>query len=589
MTSPETSALDPVTFAVLSGRLEQIADEMDATLYRSAFNPIIAEARDACHGLYHAETGATLVQGQRGLPIFVGAMAFAVKAVIDKVAEQGGLEEGDVFLFNDPYLGGTHLNDFRLVKPLMRQGKLFAWLASVGHWLDIGGNVPGGYNPQAVESFQEGVRIPPVKLFRKGVLQQDVVDILQANSRVPRSNWGDLNGQLNALDLGERRFHALLDEYGDGTVSATLDAASRRAEALMRANLAALPDATYSFEDYLDNDGIVDEKLVIALDLTIDGERMILDFSRSSPPCKGPVNIAYSTAVAACYVALKHVFTDVPANAGCLTPIEFRIPETTFLGACAPRPVAGYTETILRMIGVVFGALAKADPARATAAPFGTINALSVAGHRDNGERWVMFSFFGGGLGGNPASDGLNHANNPISTATIPPAEILEASYPVMFTEWALRPDSAGAGANRGGMGAVYALEVLAPGGADVSLLGERGRYAPFGVDGGGPGALNLFHWQTADGLKSPAMASKITGIALDAGQEIRLQTPGGGGWGDPFARDPTRVARDVLRGFVSVVAARRDYGVAVDGEGRLDLDETARLRAGRRAAGRHA
>ncbi|HUN13374.1 MAG TPA: hydantoinase B/oxoprolinase family protein, partial [Rhabdaerophilum sp.] len=146
MTSPETSALDPVTFAVLSGRLEQIADEMDATLYRSAFNPIIAEARDACHGLYHAETGATLIQGQRGLPIFVGAMAFAVKAVIDKVAEQGGLEEGDVFLFNDPYLGGTHLNDFRLVKPLMRQGKLFAWLASVGHWLDIGGNVPGGYN-----------------------------------------------------------------------------------------------------------------------------------------------------------------------------------------------------------------------------------------------------------------------------------------------------------------------------------------------------------------------------------------------------------------------------------------------------------
>lgn len=572
--------LDPVTFAVLTGRLEQIADEMDATLYRSAFNPIIAEARDACHGLYHRETGDTLVQGQNGLPIFVGAMAFAVRAVIEKVRKDGGLEEGDVFLFNDPYAGGTHLNDFRLVKPLMRQGKVFAWLASVGHWLDIGGNVPGGYNPKAVESFQEGVLIPPVKLFRRGVLQQDIVDILAANSRVPRSNWGDLNGQLNALDLGERRFQALIDEYGDAVIEAALDAASNRAERLMRDNIAALPDGVYSFEDYLDNDGIVDERLTIALDLIIAGETMVLDFSRASPACLGPVNIARSTAVAACYVALKHVFTEVPANAGCLRPIEFRISDKSFLGATAPRPVAGYTETILRMIGVVFGALAKADPARATAAPFGTINALSVAGHRANGERWVMFSFFGGGLGGNPESDGLNHANNPISTATMPPAEILEASYPVMFTQWGLRPDSAGAGAHRGGMGAVYALEVLAEGGAEVALLGERGRYAPFGVAGGRPGALNQFHWQSADGLKTPPMASKITGVKIAPGQEIRLQSPGGGGWGDPRARTPEAVARDVLRGLISPEAARRDYAVVVDAAGALDGAATARLRA---------
>ncbi len=549
------SALDPVTFAILSGRLEQIADEMDATLYRSAFNPIIAEARDACHGLYHAETGATLVQGQKGLPIFVGAMAFAVKAVIDKAAAGAGVEEGDTFIFNDPYAGGTHLNDFRLVRPLMRGGKLFAWLASVGHWLDIGGNVPGGYNPQATECFQEGVLIPPVKLFRKGVLQQDVVDILQANSRLPTSNWGDLNGQLNALDLGERRFHALLDEYGDETVAAALEASSARAEALMRDCVRALPDGTYTFEDYLDNDGIVDEKLTIALDLTISGEEMTLDFSRSSPPCQGPVNISYATAAACCYVALKHVFTSVPANAGCLRPIRFIIPETTFLGVKPPRPVAGYTETILRMIGVVFGALAAADPARATAAPFGTINALSLAGHHPDGRRWVMFSFFGGGLGGNPQSDGLNHANNPISTATIPPAEILEAGYPVMFTQWALRPDSAGEGAHRGGYGAIYEVEVLSPGGATVALLGERGRFAPFGVAGGGPGALNRFAWETEDGWREPPMASKITGVKLAQGRRVRLETPGGGGWGHPAGRDRAAIERDRARGLASSLA----------------------------------
>lgn len=573
------TTLDPVTFAVLTGRLEQIADEMDATLYRSAFNPIIAEARDACHGLYHRLTGDTLVQGQNGLPIFVGAMAFAVRAVIDKVGRDGGLEDGDVFLFNDPYAGGTHLNDFRLVKPLMRGGEVFAWLASVGHWLDIGGNVPGGYNPRAVESHQEGVLIPPVKLFRRGVLQQDIVDILAANSRVPRSNWGDLNGQLNALDLGERRFQALIDEYGDAVVEAALEAASARAERLMRDNIAALPDGTYSFEDYLDNDGIRDERLTIALDLTVRGEEMCLDFSRSSPACQGPVNIARSTAVAACYVALKHVFTEVPANAGCLRPIEFRISDKSFLGVTAPRPVAGYTETILRMIGVVFGALAKAEPARATAAPFGTINALSVAGHRPNGDRWVMFSFFGGGLGGNPESDGLNHANNPISTATMPPAEILEASYPVMFTEWGLRPDSAGAGAHRGGFGAVYALEVLAEGGAEVALLGERGRYAPFGVASGSPGALNRFHWQGETGINEPPMTSKITGVKIAPGQEIRLQTPGGGGWGDPKARLPDAVALDVHRGLITPERAQEVYAVVLDDRGGVDHRATQALR----------
>lgn len=571
--------IDPVTLAVLKGRLEQVADEMDATLYRSAFNPIIAEARDACHGLYHATTGATLVQGTQGLPIFVGAMAFAVKAVIDKVAREGGLQEGDTFLFNDPYDGGTHLNDFRLVRPLFRKGVLFCWLASVGHWLDIGGNVPGNFNARATESFQEGVRIPPVKLLRAGVLDDDIVAILSANSRVPQSNWGDLNGQLNALDLGARRLGALLDEYGEETIAAAFSAFSAGAEAMMRANIAALPDGIWSFEDHLDNDGIDDAPLTIALDLTISGSEMTLDFSRSSPPCKGPLNIAYSTAVACCYVALKHVFTEVPANAGCLAPIRFVIPETTLLGVKAPKPVGGYTETILRVIGVLFGALGRVAPERAMAAPFGTINALSLSGARREGGRFVMFSFFGGGLGGNPESDGLNHANNPISTATIPPVEILEASYPVMFTQWALRPDSAGPGRHRGGVGAIYEVEALAEGETDVFLLGERGKFAPFGVDGGGPAALNRFSWQTEGGEAQPPLVSKVADVRIRKGQRVRLETPGGGGYGDPFSRDPERVARDVRQGLVSREAARDSYGVAVAADGTLDAAATQRLR----------
>ena len=428
---------------MLNGRLVQIADEMDATLFRSAFNPIIAEAHDACHGLYHAETGATLVQGTSGLPIFVGAMAFAVKAVIDKVARDGGLEPGDTYLFNDPYDGGTHLNDVRLVRPLMRE-RQGVRLARLGRPL-------ARRRRQRAGQFQrQGDRELPGRLPhsageadpRRRASSRTSSIFSAANSRVPQSNWGDLNGQLNALDLGERRLHALLDEYGDETITSALAALSARAETLMRANIAALPDGTYRCDDFLDNDGVTDKPLRIALDLTIAGDRMVLDFSRSAPPCDGPLNIARSTTVACCYVALKHLFTDVPANAGCLAPIEFVIPDTTLLGVSAPRPVGGYTETILRVIDVIFGAFAKAAPERANGSPFATINALSLAGWREHGRRWVMFCFFGGGLGGNPEGDGLNHGNNPISTATIPPVEILESLYPVMFTQWALRPDS---------------------------------------------------------------------------------------------------------------------------------------------------
>jgi N-methylhydantoinase B len=575
------SDIDPILLAVLNGRLVQIADEMDATLYRSAFNPIIAEAHDACHGLYHAQTGATLVQGTTGLPIFVGAMAFAVKAVIDKANADGNLEAGDTYLFNDPYDGGTHLNDFRLVRPLFWNGKLFAWLASVGHWLDVGGNVPGNFNAKATESFQEGFRVPPVKLARAGVIQQDIIDILAANSRVPNSNWGDLNGQLNALDLGERRVQALLEDYGEELVASALDLLTARAEKLMRANIAFLPDGSYSYDDFLDNDGITDVPLSIALDLVISGDKMRLDFSRSSPPCDGPLNIALSTTVACCYVALKHIFTDVPANAGCLAPIEFVIPNTTLLAVSAPRPVGGYTETILRVIDTVFGAFAKVAPQRANGSAFATINALSLSGWREHGRRWLMFCFFGGGLGGNPETDGLNHGNNPISTATIPPAEILESLYPVMFTQWALRPDSGGPGFNRGGLGAIYEIEALADGATDVSLLGERGKFPPFGVNGGKSAALNRFVYQTDSGERTPPLVSKVTDVRIVAGQHVRLETPGGGGFGDPMTRDPVRVGRDVNLGYVTKAAARKEYGVVIGENGAVDTAATAVLRNG--------
>jgi len=549
-------SLDPVTLAILKGRLEQIADEMDATLFRSAFNPIIAEAHDASHGIYDAITGETLVQGKSGLPIFVGVMAFAVKAVIEKVARDGNLSDGDVFIFNDPYEGGTHLSDFRLVKPIYRNGTVFCYLASVGHWHDVGGNVPGNYNPEATESFQEGMLIPPVKLFSAGVLNTDIVDILSSNSRLPNSLYGDLNGQINALDLGHQRLNDLLDQYGETDIQTALGLLKSRANRMMRDHLQALPNGTTSVEDFLDNDGVHDVALKLAVDLSIDGERLTVDFSRSSQACAGPVNISRSTTIAATYVALKHIFTDVPANAGVLQPVEFIIPEDSFLSVKAPKPVGGYTETILRLIDVLFCAFEHIAPERVNGCAYGTINALSMAGHRSNGARWVMFSFFGGGHGGHPEGDGLNHGNAPISTATIPPLEILEAAYPVAFTQWALRPDSGGVGKHRGGLGAIYEIELLEES-ATVFLFGERGKFPPPGVVGGGAGAMNKFAYQSADEEtafpdKTPPLASKITGVKLRRGQRVRLETPGGGGYGNAQERPEELIRNDLAQGYVS-------------------------------------
>ena len=549
-------SLDPVTLAILKGRLEQIADEMDATLFRSAFNPIIAEAHDASHCIYDAITGETLVQGKSGLPIFVGVMAFAVKAVIEKVARDGNLSDGDVFIFNDPYEGGTHLSDFRLVKPIYRNGTVFCYLASVGHWHDVGGNVPGNYNPEATESFQEGMLIPPVKLFSAGVLNTDIVDILSSNSRLPNSLYGDLNGQINALDLGHQRLNDLLDQYGETDIQTALGLLKSRANRMMRDHLQALPNGTISVEDFLDNDGVHDVALKLAVDLSIDGERLTVDFSRSSQACAGPVNISRSTTIAATYVALKHIFTDVPANAGVLQPVEFIIPEDSFLSVKAPKPVGGYTETILRLIDVLFCAFEHIAPERVNGCAYGTINALSMAGHRSNGARWVMFSFFGGGHGGHPEGDGLNHGNAPISTATIPPLEILEAAYPVAFTQWALRPDSGGVGKHRGGLGAIYEIELLEES-ATVFLFGERGKFPPPGVVGGGAGAMNKFAYQSADEEtafpdKTPPLASKITGVKLRRGQRVRLETPGGGGYGNAQERPEELIRNDLAQGYVS-------------------------------------
>ncbi len=329
----------------------------------------------------------------------------------------------------------------------------------------------------------------------------------------------------------------------------------------MRSLIDELPDGTYSAVDHLDNDGITDTPIAVALDLTIRGDELQLDFERTGPAAQGPVSISRTTAEAACYVALKHIFRDVPANSGCLEPVEIVIPEGSLLAAGHPRPVGGYTETILRVMDVIFRCVAQADPEISNGCSYGTINALSLAGVRENGDPWVMFTFYGGGLGGNPDGDGLNHGNAPLSTATIPPVEILEAAYPVAFRRWALRPDSGGPGRHRGGLGAEYEIELLADR-ADAFAFGDRGRFPPPGVAGGEPAAANVISFDTGHGPEAPAMTSKAVGIKLRRGDTVHISSPGGGGYGPPEQRDPEEVAADLALGYETVDHVRDAYGV---------------------------
>ena len=327
--------------------------------------------------------------------VFVGSMAFSVQAVINRFGTT--FADGDMFVLNDPYAGGTHLNDVKVVRPLFVDGELICCLASAAHWIDVGGAIAGNLNPIATDSFQEGSLIPPVRIADGGVLRDDVIDFIMAQSRVPIGTRADLMGQITALDLGARRLVALTREYGVGMLREVLVELPQRAARMTRSLIADLPDGHYAFEDYMDNDGLTDVPLAIALDVTVAGETMTFDYSRSSSMCAGPMNISLPATVTATYIGFKHVFPELPSSSGVMEAVKIIVPEGSFLHARSPAPVSGVNDTMQRVIDTVFGALAKACPERVTGAPFGTVNTVTMDGRRPDGRPFVFLTFFGGG------------------------------------------------------------------------------------------------------------------------------------------------------------------------------------------------
>ena len=540
--------IDPVTLSVIQNGLVQVCNEMDLAFVRSAFSPVISEALDRSDGIYHRDDGALIAQGDLGLPVFVGTMQFGTAAVIERARD---LQPGDVYIVNDPYLGGTHLMDVRFARPFFYRGELFAWLANTGHWPDTGGAVPGGFSASATEVEQEGLRLPPVKLFKAGRMDDEILSIILSNIRIADQRIGDIKAQAAALAVGDRRLTALLDRYGRDLVERCIVELRARAAQQMRAQIATIPDGVYEGEAFVDSDGVVDEPLRIHVSIEKRDTELHFDFSRSSPPCLGPMNSVIATTRSSVYLAIKHVFPDVPINAGTFEPLHITDPDGTFLYARYPRPVSGCAaEVSQRIAEAIFVALVKAIPERLFAAPAGTSGNFALGGHDPaTGRGYVMYVISGGGYGGSAAGDGISNGCSTIGISKTTPVEVLEQRYPVLFECYALHEGSGGAGRHRGGFGLHYRVR-LRRGTAHASFVMDHGRTGPAGVLGGADGGLNRVVVTHGGSDYHPPHLSKDQGIEMRTGDVVEVRTPGGGGYGEPAARDPALIERDRLRGY---------------------------------------
>ncbi|MEM8532170.1 MAG: hydantoinase B/oxoprolinase family protein [Chloroflexota bacterium] len=516
--------VDSISIEVFRHRCTAVAEEMGVALGRSAFSPNIKERRDFSCAVF--DTTGRMVAQAAHIPVHLGAMPRSVEAALSCYT----LHPGDVVVLNDPYQGGTHLPDITTVAPVFHENECIGYTATRAHHADIGGITPGSM-PMSRELFQEGLIIPPVKLVSAGVVNEALIEVICRNSRTGDERRGDLVAQLACHRVGGARLIELAEQHGKQWLSQHMEALLRYGERHMRTLLESIPDGVYVFEDCLDDDGLAHTPLVLHVSITVEHDAAIIDFGGTALQCRGPLNAPRAVAEAAvlyCFRCLAPA--DMPASAGAFTPLTIVIPEGTILNPHPPAPVAGgNVETSQRVVDVVFGALAQAVPECIPAASAGTMNNLTFGGvDPTSGASFAYYETLGGGMGARPTAPGLDgvqvHMTNTLNT----PVEALERLLPVQIQQYALRTGSGGVGAQRGGDGLVRAILFLVP--ATLSLLTERRVTAPYGLNGGESGTQGFNTLTTSDG-NTQILPSKTT-VSVDRGTLLRLETPGGGGWG---------------------------------------------------------
>lgn len=548
-----TPASDPIAIEVARHSLIGVAEEMGSIMKRAAFSPMIKERNDRSCAIFTPDL--ELVAQAEHLPIHLALLLSTVPAAVEALPD--GLGPGDVSIHNDPYVAGSHLPDFTTVMPIFEQDRLLGYSAVIAHMTDVGGSAGGGIAGVAREIFEEGFRVPPVRLYKAGKLDAEVLNLLAANVRIPDNMRGDILAQAAANHAGERGVRRVASRYGAdrllGYMNDIIDYTERRT----RAEIEKLPDGVFDFEDFVDDDGNSDEPITIRAVVTITGAELTVDFTGSGEQRQGPVNMALAVLKSAVFFVVRCLIDPtIRTNSGCFRSIKVIAPEGTVVNAQFPAPVAGGSlETAQRAVDTLLGAFSKAVPEAVTAAGMGGHNSLSFSGQwADTGRPFVMGENVSGGWGARAQSDGLDATRAYLFNTPNNPVEVLERESPLLVERVELRQDSGGAGKHRGGLALVK--EYRAMGRVRVSILSDRRRFAPWGLFGGAEGATSE-HFLVRGGERT--LLPTKTAVNLEAGDHLIAMTAGGGGYGDPADRDPRLVEEDVATGRVSASASGVD------------------------------
>jgi N-methylhydantoinase B len=551
--------VDPITFEVVNNALVGVAEQMAATILRTSYSTVIREMLDYSTAVFDLE-GRIIAQSCR-IPIHLNSMSRSLRTTLQETFPLEEWQAGDIIVTNDPYKGGQHLPDVQTFLPVFVGDTIVAICGTLGHHLDIGGMRPGSYAGDAVEIYQEGLRIPPIKLFEKGKLNERLFAVIAANIRQPETTLGDLRAQSAALEIGRDGVLKLIERYGVDTLRACMEEATSASEARLRAKLRELPDGTYEGAYYVDDDGVTDKPIKIVTTVTIKDDSIHVDFTGTDAQSRSPINATISSCESATYFAILAILDPtIPANYGVYEPIIITAPEGSVVNAMPPAPVVGRNAITHTIVNSLMMALSKVVPERITAAYYGMSNVYILAGD-GAGDRpsWIFFDIEVGGGGGRQTKDGLDCYSQGIHNLANTPIEMVEATYPLRFRRYEFLPDTGGVGQYRGGLGVRRDIEFIDEVGS-LNTQFDKFKIAPFGLFGGGDGATGRLILNP-DGLKPTELASKTVDCKLKRGDVISMRTQGGGAYGPPDRRDPKAIARDLREEKITPQAARKGYG----------------------------
>jgi len=583
----QTQAIDQVTLQVVNNFLVTTAREMGIAMRNTSYSPLFNEGLDFSCAIFDVQ-GEMIAQAEF-CPAHLGAIIYVVDWTIYEIGKEN-FHAGDVVFHNDPFRGGCHLPEYCVIKPVFHDEKLCAYVACIGHMTEVGGKVPGGFAGDATEVFQEGLRIPPMKIVDAGRDVEPIWDIIMANVRTPRTSYGDLKAMIGSLYVGERRILELIGKHGASAFAQLGEAIKDYSERRMRAEISEMPDGVFFFKDaVIDNDGITSEPSMLSVKVTIAGDSLTVDYTGSDPQRRGPVNCTYGVTASATYNALLHI-TDhsIPSNHGCYRPVRIIAPPGTIVNVEYPgASVGGNSEIHPHLVMAIYGALHQALPDRVSAHDGGTSALVAVGGiHPETGEAYANLTNEGCGWGGRPTKDGNNALCIPNGNCALQPVEILETRYPMLHQALALHEGSAGAGRHRGGFGYARQFQVVADE-MRLSCFIEKEVIRPWGLFGGGAGKNSQMlvsrdggEFRTFGEEFGVACNGKFSDVYLTRGDVVRVVTSGGGGYGPPRERAFDEIDADLRQGFMSPAQAQDEYQVVLDAAGRqIDAQKTAAKR----------